>query len=480
MDVTTIARALGAVLLIVAAAALGASALAALGGAFDHARGFMMTAVAGGFFGGVAVIAAAGRPDRGGAREALVFLAGGWLLAPALAAAPFFLYAPDAGAVRAYADAVSAMTTTGFPPAFAGDGAPQSLVYWWVFLQWLGGGATVITALVVLAALDLTGPGVHRSMLFTLEPERLFHRFGIVARSAGGLYAMVTVVVFLGAWIGGAEAGSAFCSALAAISTGGLLLPDGSVTAASLPAASLCVLAAGVLFGSLNFALHYDAFRGRPGAAYLEDNETRMFVAFAVLVTLAVMAADEITGAGHALRGAFEAFTLAATAGWDVGAVGVAALPPVFIALIVIVGGSPVSTAGGVKVVRALLLLRQASEELKRLAHPSAVTEVRYRGRALPARAILGVLIYVAGFALAGAASAMLLAAAEAPFPVAFAGATAALANAGPAADLIAPGSWGLLAASQFALITLSATMIVGRVEVLAAMALLAPSFWRR
>ena len=109
---------MGAVLLFVGVAA-AAFALAGLQSGAPETFGFAISAIIGIFLGGSLRLTTRGRRRRGGVREALAFLLAGWIIAPAVAAAPFLAAAPDAGFARAYFDAVSAATTTGAPPSIA-------------------------------------------------------------------------------------------------------------------------------------------------------------------------------------------------------------------------------------------------------------------------------------------------------------------------------------------------------------------------
>jgi trk system potassium uptake protein TrkH len=171
---------------------------------------------------------------------------------------------------------------------------------------------------------------------------------------------------------------------------------------------------------------------------------------------------------------------VAATAVWDTGVLGAGAVALPIAVAFALIGGSPVSTAGGVKFLRFFLLSRQALVELQRLAHPSSVAEVRYRGRTLPRSALIGLLVYVLGYAGVIAGLMLALGAVGASFRAAAAGAVAAVSNAGPLITLLGDETATHLRSEPVALTALGAGMVLGRVEVLAAFAMLTPAFWRR
>ncbi len=489
MNLAAIARAFATVLAGTSAFAF-AFALMSAGGGQAHASAFLVTGATAGFIGGGLYLGTLGRDMSGGAREALVFAVLAWIVTPLFAAAPFLAADETQSFSRAYFDAVSAATTTGFRPGFAGENAPQDLIFWWNTLQWAGGFGTIVSALVILPALNLTGPGVHRSPLFTLDPDRLFDRFAPVGGAAFALYAGATLLVAAVIAATGVTAGDAICLAMAGVSTGGLLMPDGSSALAGANAGT--VLAAGValIFGLLNFALHWDAVRGRAGRApYFSDGETRALAAFIFVVFLMMLFAHADPG-GNFAEIFVESVSLVATSAWDVGATGLSALAPAVLLGVVVIGASPASAAGGVKLIRFVLLFRHAGAELRRLAHPSSVIDVQYRGRTVSSRHVMGLMVYAIGYAVAVAGVALLLTLAGADFPAALSGAVASVANAGPAFDFAlaaqqAPNAGQIIDAQTFlddaqTRLTLGAGMVLGRLEVLAAFAMLNPSFWKR
>lgn len=477
MRLAPIARAFGIALLGLAAAAGVFAAGSALAGA--SGTGFGLTAVTAGFLGGAMLALTYNRfAGAGGVREAVAFLLLAWSLTPVLACLPFYAATPEAGFTRAYADAVSAMTTTGFTPYFVGRASGEAgLILWWNVLQWLGGGGALMAAVIVLAALDVGGPGVYRSAFLTLNPDRIFERFVVVGRAAISLYALAALAAATGFLLTGVGPLTAACAAMAAVSTGGLLLPGGSTTLAGLPALALLPAAAGVLFGAVNIALHFDVARAR--GSYWRDPDTRA-VAGAAMVVAAVTAVVAVGMGQSAWRGAFEGLALIATAGWDAGAGATAALAPAAIFAAVFIGGSPLSTAGGVKAIRLVLLFRHVAAEMRRLAHPSSVAPVRHGEREIGAQASMGLFLHILAFAAAYGVIAIALAATGLDFMTAFAGGVAAVTNAGPVLSLAAPGGAPYTQWSEAALWISVPAMILGRVEILAALAALSPGFWRR
>ncbi len=498
MDGVGVARATAGVVLIIVAAAGVFAVAAALADLADLAGSFALTAAVGGFFGGAVLVGARGRADRGGPREAILFVILVWTVAPALAAPG--LVVPDGGWSRAYFDALSALTTTGFPPAFSqaaqGFGATMESgaagvvrILWWNTLQWLGGAWSIVAIICVLSGLSVIGGGsgfnrrprrvsvvgVRRA---TLDGADAMARLGPVSRAVAGPYVGVTVVVFFGAMAGGASVGDAASIALSSVATGGLLLVDGGASLAGASPVLLAAAALGLVFGGLSFPAVWETLRSGPGRGIVRDPETAALAALVLAWFAAALAIDAPRTGEEAGRVAFEVVSLAVTAGWEAGALGVNAFGAPLVFAAVLFGGAAASATGGLKLRRVILLVSEIGDELRTLAHPSSVSH--HPGGPERSAAIAGLGAYVVGFAVAVGGLMIALGAARAPFDVAAAGAVAAVANAGPTLHItVGVGDAEALLSSPPARAALSGGMILGRVEVLAAFTLLLRAFWR-
>ena len=96
--------------------------------------------------------------------EAIVFVILFWVFVPVFLALPFKFLVPDLGFLEAYFESVSAITTTG-ATRLEPDDLPVVILFWRSLLQWFGGVSVATFAIVILAAVNLTGSGVHRSFL---------------------------------------------------------------------------------------------------------------------------------------------------------------------------------------------------------------------------------------------------------------------------------------------------------------------------
>ena len=455
-------RALGWCALVFAGLGAAFAPLALLEGDAEAARGFFFTAVAGGFCGGVAVAGTAGVKSSAGASAALRLALYGWLLMPLLAAAPFAAASGSIGA--GIFESYSAMTTTGAVLA-APEEISRTLLLWRCLIAWLGGLASLVLAATVFAALDRRGVGLRRTSLLTVERSDLFTNFGRAVRRLGLAYALLTGAGFLALALSGAGAFNALCLALSAAATAGLQPFTGALETQLNPA-GITILAAICLLGAWNMAVQYEALtrlRTTRGSG-------EMRASLIVAITLGAIAAA-LSGAAAFAPATFDALFALTTAGHSAGEV--SPVPTATLVLLAMLGGSTISTAGGVKMPRILLLIRRAAGELSVLSHPSATVRTRYAGRTVSDEALAGVWVYALSYPLVLALGAVLIGLGGADFESAWVMSGAALTNAGPLAGPLWAEQTGIsLGAAAF-------LMVLGRLEILAAAAAIFVMFAR-
>ncbi len=447
-------RALAWCALLVALAALPFVGFAQLEGETEIAQGFFFTVVSGGFAGGVVLAATQGtsRPARASAALRLSFL--GWLIVPVFGAAPLII--ANDGIWLGIFEAYSAMTTTGAISLLPED-TSRSIILWRCLIAWMGGLASLVFAATVFAALDRRGVGLRRTSLLTVERTDLFTNFGRAVRRLGGIYLALTVIGALLLAASGTPIFEAICFSLSSLATAGLAPSSGPV-GAQLNSIGILVLALLCVVGAWNFAVLYEmASRRRYGRG---TGELRAIIAVAALVALGTGLA---VGIPAALPAFFDALFAISTAGYQTTNLSYGG--PVIWLMLAMIGGSTISTTGGIKMPRILLLSRRAGGELETLSHPSAAIRTRFSGRSVSDQALTGVWVYALAFPVAMGLGAILIALGGASFDDAWRMSAASVTNAGPLAQV----DWS--EQSPISLIMASGLMVLGRLEILAAAA---------
>jgi len=460
-------RPLGALWVLLAGVALIAALVAAALGEPHLAPLFGTTALVA-FIPGIFILAATrSLRSKASALDALGLALLSWITAPAMAAMPFWLtgyFDPMDAVFEAY----SAVTTTG-ATLLPADDLPRSLIFWRASLAWLGGYATLLLAIGIFAALDRDVPAIRKSALLTLQSDDVFSHLPLAARRVGIIYATLTSLIWLGLLFAGNGLFASTVLSMSAISTSGYTVADGGLLETVGPISTLWIVV-GCLIGSLNIALFWDVLRDR---SVFRDPDIAGIGALIVGLTAFFV----LGRPGTPFSDAIDAVFIVSTSGFSAGGGVIPALAAtIFVALI---GGSAASTTGGIKVSRILLLWKRMGAELAVLSDPRSVVPVSFRGRRVRESALVGVWSYVLAFVAAIGFGTMALTATGLDFETAFLAMAASLANIGPLLDQSAPlASWTQMP-DQSKPILISA-MILGRLEVLAAVAAVWALFIRK
>jgi len=411
--------------------------------------------------------------------DALVFLLLFWICTPIFLAIPFWLSGATQSGVQAYFEAVSAITTTG-ASTLVPESLPQSLLIYRSVIQFIGGVVTATFAVVILAALNLGGTGVHISKLFTLSRGDIFIRLIRISRIVGLVYISLASLCFVLMAVGGTSMFDALCLSLSAVSTGGFTPQSGQLTN-YVGKFSIVVLAVTCVIGAANIGVLSDILkRSSPNNKairhFFTNLEHRGLIA--IIAILSVMGVF-YSGAGESFNLIVEAAFMASTAGFDYEVIGIDLLPPALLIAVALIGGSAISTAGGIKIIRLILLMSHSITDLDRMSHPSRVKLVHFKGQKLPDSMFLSIWMYFFGYTLVFAGGIIALAASGISYDHAVALSAAGLSNMGPLIGATFPEvTYGAM--NQMQLCIMTVIMLIGRVEVLAALAAFSPSLWRK
>lgn len=327
-------------------------------------------------------LARLGAPDAIQVNEALAIIALTFVAAALVMSWPFLTAAPSF--LDALFEATSAVTTTGLSSLGSAEQLSPVMLLSRAWLQWYGGLVIVVLGL----ALVLRPGAVAKRLAGTdAEAHEMVAGTRIRARRVLVVYGALTVVGFAVLWALGVPVFAAAVHTLAGISTGGFSSYDDSLAGLG-PWGYQAVAMALALFGAISFSLYYRAWRGGWRVLALDREVLALLLMSAIAA--AVLAATMAYAGGASWREVMaDAPLLALSAQTTVGftPLTVSELAPASkLTLIVsmIVGGDSGSTAGGIKIVRFLIVLRLLHLLMLRTCLPAhAVTPTRVAGRSL-------------------------------------------------------------------------------------------------
>ena len=462
MALTSILRSFAAQLFVVAGAMMAPMILAWSGGE-ESAGAYLFAAAITLLVGSGAYAASLGRREASDFRGALVVILLWWVAVPVFAAIP--LTAEGLNYADAYFETVSAMTTTGAWLSF--DGAMQSSAgaLWRAELQWLGGLASLAIAAAIFIRPAFIGIDTLLPPFSRGDRDSFLRPLRNAVVSFAAVYAIVTLAAFSAIAFAGASTFDSVIMAMTVVASGGFIPHADGVSAYSTSVHAALFFF--TLLSGVNFILIARVMKGeRESVRDIESGSFLLIVLWAAILFWVTAGAGDLVLIFSQL---FNAASLVATHGYLIGEP-----PPLIVALITsIIGAAAVSTAGGFKLLRWLVIMRRAREEIRRLVSPSGVFGITRVTNEL------GVWIHFLIFTLTLGVLLMVLSFSGHHFRIAATAATASLSNAGPLLMLAEGGAEGYAVFESPLRWVLLVGMVLGRLEAAVALALVNRAFWR-
>ncbi len=389
----------------------------------------------------------------------------GWIIVSVVTAPPFVIGVANDSILAALHEAVSCLTTTGHTTIEIGEGGwPVSLLVWRGLLHIIGAIATLTVAASVFAAINLGGPGIHRTELFTIPEGSFFDAVPRVA-IATAVFTLVVISTFVILLVlVGVPGGQALSDAVSAVTTG---LVDPARMPEETGLLRNLLVSAGLVFGTLGLFFALQVRRLRLAEAVYDPE------VFAFLIAIAALSVFTITAGLGLSESLLWSLSAISTSGIQLTPDPVDTLLPVPLIIIpALIGGSALSAAGGLKLGRLVILVRRAAQEFGSLGFRGSVIKFAYRGRSLEESSVIGVWVYLIGYVTAVIFFLYLFSFTGLSFDEAVMTSIGAISNSGTL--IHDPAN-----SSQFHL-TIILAMLLGRWEVLALLPVFVPAFWRK
>jgi trk system potassium uptake protein TrkH len=408
-----------------------------------------------------------------------------WTVLPAFATLPLLLHLPALSFTDAYFETVSAMTTTGATTMAGLDALPASINFWRCLLQWIGGMGILVLMVAILPLLGVGGTQLFRAETAgPLKEAKLTPRITDTAVGLWSVYGGISLLCFAAYWAGGMGALDAAMHMFTTMSLGGLSPYDASFGHFGSPLLEWIA----VLFmaaASLNFALYFLVVRQRSAAVLLDDTEARGTLAVlaggVLLVAVYLLWQGTYADPLLALRmAAFNVVSIASTTGYATTDFNQwPSFAPWFMLMLSGMATSAGSTGAGIKMIRFIVLVKQARREMLRALHPRVVNPVRLRDAVVENNVIFAVLAFMLMYGTTIIAMTFLLTISGLDVISAFSAVVACVNNTGPGLNQVGPATnYGVL--NDFETWVCTVAMLLGRLEMMSVFVLFTPAFWRK
>ncbi|MCK0161847.1 TrkH family potassium uptake protein [Allomuricauda sp. F6463D] len=427
-------------------------------------------------------------------KEGYIVVTFGWIVMSISGMLPYLFSGSIPSITDAFFETMSGYTTTGASIVDDIEALPEGILIWRSLTHWIGGMGIIVLAIAILPLLGIGG-----MQLFAAEApgpggDKLHPRITDTAKRLWLIYFGYTILETLLLKLAGMSFFDAINHALATMSTGGFSTKNASLAFWNdQPLIQYIIILFMFLAGS-NFVLSYFALTGKV-QRILKDEEFKYYLGFIVVFT--IMAAlgvyfkadvpesdfhPMVLGeAESAIRHTlFQVVAVITTTGF-VSADFTSWTPflTIFFFGLMFLGGSAGSTAGGIKVMRHLLIIKNGILEFKRTLHPNAVIPVRYNQKTVTEHIVYNVVGFFVLYMLLFIIGSLVLGLMGLDFVTAIGGSASSLGNVGPAFGSLDPLSNfnSLPAAGKW---WCGFLMLSGRLELFTVLIVLTPYFWRK
>lgn len=427
-------------------------------------------------------------------KEGYMIVTFGWLVMSVSGVLPYLFSGAIPDLTNAFFETISGYTTTGASILDNIEVLPKGILFWRSLTHWIGGMGIIVLAIAILPLLGIGGMQLFAAEAPGPSADKLHPRITDTAKRLWYIYVGYTAAQTLLLKLAGMDFFDALNHAMATLSTGGFSTKNASLAFWNdQPLIQYIVILFMFLAGS-NFVLSYFAFKGKV-QRILKDEEFKFYVGFIAAFTLiaaliiffqAQPSISErlpmVSGEGesafrHAL---FQVLAVVTTTGFvTADFTGWTPFLTIFFFGLMFLGGSAGSTAGGIKVMRHLLIIKNGLLEFKRTLHANAIIPVRYNNKTVPEHIVYNIIGFFVLYMLLFIIGALVLGLLGLDFMSAIGGAATSLGNVGPGLGSLNPlsnfnelpaiGKWwcGFL-------------MLLGRLELFTVLILFSPYFWKK
>ena len=417
------------------------------------------------------------------ARDGFATVALSWIFLSTFGALPYFFSGVLPNFFDAVFETVSGFTTTGASVLTFIEGQPHGILFWRAPTQWMGGMGVLVLTLALLPKLGEGSVYLMRAESPGPIKSKLTPRLNDTAKILYSIYIGLTVLETICLKLAGMNWYESVIHAFSSISTGGFSTRNASIASFENIVIEWIIIIFTFLSG-INFSLLFFALR-RNFKAVFESEELRSYTLM-VLIASGLIVVDLAVHLGEAVTGqtvtdaVFQVVTLMTTTGYMTrDYVLWPTFSQVILIIVMFVGACAGSTAGGMKQIRVILLMKNLRREVQRILRPRQVTTIRSDGDRVDEPTLSGITLFFFAYILLLFIGTLVVSWDNVGFDAAFGASLTCISNVGPGFGVLGPtANFSIL--SNISKIAMSALMLLGRLEIMPLLLLLFPTLWKK
>jgi trk system potassium uptake protein TrkH len=429
-------------------------------------------------------------------KEGYMIVTFGWIMLTLTGTLPYLFTGAIPNLADAIFEAISGYSTTGASILTDIESLPKGILFWRSSTHWIGGMGIIVLTIAILPLLGIGGMQLFMAEAPGPSADKMHPRITETAKRLWLIYFSLTIAEFLLLKIAGMTWYDAINHAMATMSTGGFSTKNASIAHWNgIPIIQYIIIIFMFIAGT-NFLMSYFALKGKFQKVIQNEEFKYYFIGvlgFTVLITILIVFFQDPslqTTVNHPMpygktesafrHASFQVLAVLTTTGfvttdytmWN-------SLATLLIFSLFFMGGSAGSTSGGVKIVRHIIMIKNAFLEFKKLLHPHAIIPVRYDGQSIHSKVVFNILSFFVLYMGIFIGSAIILSFMGLDFVTAIGASASSLGNIGPAFGNLGPVD-NYAGLSDHAKIFCSFLMLIGRLELFTVLILLTPFFWRK
>jgi trk system potassium uptake protein TrkH len=415
-------------------------------------------------------------------RDGYLIVTFGWLSMSLTGTIPYLLSGAIPEFTNAFFETMSGYTTTGASILTDIEALPKGILFWRSLTQWIGGMGIIVLTVAILPILGIGGMQLFVAEAPGISPDKLKPRIRETAIRLWLIYVVITAAEIVLLKLGGMTFYDAINHSLTTMATGGFSTKNASIAHFTNPFIQYVIIFFMFLAGT-NFTMAYFGIHGQVKKIW-GNEEFRYYVLLILIVsTIIGFSIYHFSDPDfeRSLRSSlFSVISIVSTTGYvTVDYTALSPLITMIFFMLMFIGASAGSTAGGIKIVRHVVLLKNSLLEFKRLIHPNAVLPLRFNNKPVTKDITFNVLAFMIIYIMVFAVGSVIMSLMGVEFITAIGSVATSIGNIGPGLGSVGP-------VENFASIPLGGKwfltflMLLGRLELFTVLILFTPYFWRK
>lgn len=415
-------------------------------------------------------------------REAIMLVGGSWITVSFFGALPYVFAGTFPSPLDAWFESVSGFTTSGASILTDIEIQPEGILLWRSLSQWIGGMGIITLFVALFPLLGIGATHLVEAEMSGPQTERLTPRIRDTAKLTWILYLGFSLVEFILLLFGRIPVLDALTITFSTMATGGFAPRNASIAFYNNPYIEGVVIFF-MVAASVNFSLYYFAFWKRQPVRLFKDPEFRLFITMVFMASATIilnLIIENRSSVWEAIRyGSFSTVSVLTTTGF--ATINYDLWPELsrgILLVLIIIGGSAGSTAGGIKVIRLLVIGKYVRRLIRTVINPNLVIPLKVGDNIISEKILSRILGIAILYILTAITGTWILNLMGIDLVTSFSAVVANMSTTGPGLGLVGP------VANYFWIppagkITLTLCMLVGRLELFTILILFTPSFWR-